>query len=92
MYYEVGSETTLLSRIIDQPVKITITDNREFLGYLKCIDHQCNMVIKHVIETRIDPITFEQCHRCIPMIMVPGHHLKKFQVDSNLALALGEYT
>ena len=53
---------TSLSILLDQPLRITILDNRIFIGLFICVDPQCNIILAQAEEFRppLDDVELER--------------------------------
>lgn len=72
------------SRFLNRNVRITLRNEpRSFRGYLVCVDREGNAILNEVVERRIDAKTskeIENSERFVPMIMIPGRWISRFEV------------
>eukprot|EP00906_Rhabdomonas_costata_P025475 RCo036416 len=80
-----------LRGLLRRTVRVEITDGRNFVGALWCVDPQRNVILREVTEhacrgPREDPASWESL-RMLPMVLVPGAHIVRFEVLSGSAPA-----
>lgn len=71
-------ETDELQSLLNTVVRVTITDGRRFVGLLRCTDRDCNLIMQDVVETS------DTAERKINMLMVPGQHLQRMEINRNI--------
>ncbi|KNE70059.1 hypothetical protein AMAG_20225 [Allomyces macrogynus ATCC 38327] len=74
---------TPLHALLEQVLRVHVTDGRVFAGKLKCTDRDRNLVLSETVE-----ITPQGDERHVAMVMVPGKHLTKVEALAVAALPL----
>ncbi|KAJ3368981.1 hypothetical protein GGF31_005942 [Allomyces arbusculus] len=74
---------TPLRALLDQVLRVHVTDGRVFAGKLKCTDRDRNLVLSETVE-----ITPQGDERHVAMVMVPGKHITKVEAAAAVALPL----
>ncbi|TPX59142.1 hypothetical protein PhCBS80983_g02671 [Powellomyces hirtus] len=68
--------TEKLQSMLNQRIRISITDGRVFIGYFMCIDKGRNVILASTEEFKDDE------RRFVGLIMIPGAHLTKVEVEA----------
>jgi small nuclear ribonucleoprotein (snRNP)-like protein len=81
-----------IQNMMNKTVRITCSDGRLFIGELIACDYEQNVILRFGTEYRLG--TLNPCgltvlddqgeitrERGVGMIMVPGHHLVKFEIQ-----------
>ena len=79
---------------IGATVRITISDGRRLTGRLECLDKELNMVLKQATESRPSDPDGDQAlaassERSVGLIMIPGAHVVKCEVDDTTRASEG---
>ncbi|KAJ3181744.1 N-alpha-acetyltransferase 38, NatC auxiliary subunit [Geranomyces variabilis] len=70
-----------LTSLLNARMRITISDGRVFVGYFMCIDRGRNTILAAADEFKNEE------RRFVGLIMIPGNHLVKAEIE---AVADGE--
>ncbi|KAI8592587.1 small nuclear ribonucleoprotein family member-like protein [Geranomyces variabilis] len=65
-----------LASLLNERMRITISDGRVFVGYFMCIDRDRNTILAAADEFKNDE------RRFVGLIMIPGNHLVKAEVEA----------
>ena len=56
----------MIKDYLDREIRVKINDDREFQGYLRCIDKDLNLILQECVE-------FSTEQRVLGHVMVPGN-------------------
>ncbi|KAJ3159739.1 N-alpha-acetyltransferase 38, NatC auxiliary subunit [Geranomyces michiganensis] len=65
-----------LASLLNERMRITISDGRVFVGYFMCIDRSRNTILAAADEFKNDE------RRFVGLIMIPGNHLVKAEIEA----------
>src|SRR5271170_6345504 len=81
--------TSIITKWLNQRLRITITDTRIFEGWFKCVDRDCNIVLAGTQEFHDGPPPPHSLlpgnqqvdqERFIGLIVIPGKHVKNIEL------------
>lgn len=84
-----------LTEMLGKSLRITTTDTRMFLGQLKCLDADCNLILDKTHEYRLsstqatisDEIEQESNHspnlssRYVGLVVIPGRYITRIELE-----------
>ncbi|KAI9171764.1 N-alpha-acetyltransferase 38-B, NatC auxiliary subunit [Paramyrothecium foliicola] len=85
-----------LSSLLNKNLRITVIDGRMFWGSFKCTDPDMNIVLANTYEyrqpsaekqaeaaerTSHGTVTLDMTSRYLGLVVVPGHHIIRMQVE-----------
>jgi len=72
-----------LKSLLNNILKIKLTDGRNLIGVFLCVDQDANIIIGSANEYSNDELSGE--HRILGLAMVPGRHVVSIHVKKELA-------
>mmetsp|Transcript_1316 Transcript_1316/g.1391 ORF Transcript_1316/g.1391 Transcript_1316/m.1391 type:complete len:104 (-) Transcript_1316:148-459(-) len=85
---ETRSGVKALKAQLNKVFRVTLSDDRRVIGRFSCVDKQSNLVFSDAAEVRYlvnDDHQRRRVKRFIGNVVIPGNHIKKFELDKTLS-------